>query len=93
MFTFWILFCSGHPRVLDWSTRLSILKQIAEGLVFLHEVKQPSILEWDITAHNIFLDQDLNPTIVDIGSKVGYNYDIRDPDYTSIIRAKRYLFY
>ena len=82
-----------HTHELDWSTRLSILKQIIEGFVFLHEVKQPSILDWDIKARNIFLDNNLNPTIVDFGSKVSYNAHIQDIDYTNVIMGKRYLFY
>lgn len=90
--------CSGYPNErrheLDWSTRLSIVKHIAEELVFLHEVKQPSTLEWDIKAKNIFLDNDLNPKIVDFASQLAsFHANGRDIDYTIVIRRKRYLLY
>ena len=96
LFTFWIFFCSGVPRKhtheLDWSTRLSILKHIAEELVFLHEVNQISIFVWNLTTQSIFLDNDLNPTIVDFGPSVDDDY-IQYIDYTSVIKGKRYLLY
>ena len=77
---------------MDWSTRLSILKHIAEELVFLLEVNQPSIFIRDIKTQSIFLDNDLNPTIVDFGPSVDDDY-IQYIDYTSVIKGKRYLFY
>ncbi|KAK9084910.1 hypothetical protein Sjap_025321 [Stephania japonica] len=51
--------------VLDWETRLKIIKGIAEGLLHLHESSRDSAIHRDLKPSNILLDENLNPKIAD----------------------------
>ncbi|KAK9084919.1 hypothetical protein Sjap_025330 [Stephania japonica] len=53
--------------VLDWETRLKIIKGIAEGLLHLHESSQDNAIHRDLKPSNILLDENLNPKIADFG--------------------------
>lgn len=67
---FWVFFCSDYPIEckpgLDWSTRLSVLKEIAEMLLCFHYAGQPTIMFWNIIAQNIFLDNFWSPKILNL---------------------------
>ncbi|KAK9084916.1 hypothetical protein Sjap_025327 [Stephania japonica] len=47
--------------VLDWETRLKIIKGIAEGLLHLHESSRDSGIHRGLKPSNILLDENLNP--------------------------------
>ncbi|CAI9110033.1 OLC1v1009993C1 [Oldenlandia corymbosa var. corymbosa] len=48
--------CSGSFAYLTWSQRLNIASDVANGLQYLHEHTQPSIVHRDIRSSNILLD-------------------------------------
>ncbi|KAH0460598.1 hypothetical protein IEQ34_011261 [Dendrobium chrysotoxum] len=52
---------------LTWSARLRILRGVAAGLAFLHDVCRPSIIHRDIKASNILLDGESVARIADFG--------------------------
>ncbi|KAE8665538.1 Detected protein of confused Function [Hibiscus syriacus] len=59
----------GDGMVLDWSTRVSIVKGIAEGIAYLHEyrVNKPALVHQNISAENVLIDQRFNPLLSDSG--------------------------
>ncbi|KAF8688243.1 hypothetical protein HU200_042368 [Digitaria exilis] len=53
----------GH----DWNTRYRIIKGICEGLRYIHEDLEESLLHLDLKPDNILLDEDMVPKIADFG--------------------------
>ncbi|KDP22393.1 hypothetical protein JCGZ_26224 [Jatropha curcas] len=59
----------GDGHVLEWSTRVSIVKGIAKGISFLHghKVKKPALIHQNIKAEKVLVDQRCNPLLADSG--------------------------
>ncbi|GMI99546.1 hypothetical protein like AT5G51560 [Hibiscus trionum] len=59
----------GVGMVLDWSTRVSIVKGIAKGVAYLHEyrVNKPALVHQNISAGNVLIDHRFNPLLSDSG--------------------------
>ncbi|XP_073108412.1 cysteine-rich receptor-like protein kinase 6 isoform X1 [Elaeis guineensis] len=62
-----ILFDPEKRKQLNWGKRNKIIGGIAQGLLYLHEESQLTIIHRDLKASNILLDADLNPKISDFG--------------------------
>ncbi|KAK9053538.1 hypothetical protein SSX86_024612 [Deinandra increscens subsp. villosa] len=61
----------GKPP-LDWSTRIKVAMQAAQGLEYLHETIDPPIIYRDFKSSNILLDKDFNAKLSDFGlAKIG----------------------
>ncbi|KAF2311748.1 hypothetical protein GH714_026493 [Hevea brasiliensis] len=58
----------GDGRVLEWSTRVSIVRGIAKGIAYLHgyKVKKPALIHQN-TAEKVLMDQRFNPLLADSG--------------------------
>ncbi|XP_073020530.1 uncharacterized protein [Primulina eburnea] len=56
-------------RVLEWSTRVSIINGIAKGIEYLHrcKVNKPSLVHQNISAKNVLIDQQVKPLLSDSG--------------------------
>uniref|UniRef100_A0A1J3FGL6 Protein NSP-INTERACTING KINASE 2 n=1 Tax=Noccaea caerulescens TaxID=107243 RepID=A0A1J3FGL6_NOCCA len=57
-------------QVLDWPSRVSIIKGIAKGIAYLHgsdQQKKPTIVHRNISVEKILLDERFNPLIADSG--------------------------
>ncbi|EEF51519.1 leucine rich repeat receptor kinase, putative [Ricinus communis] len=59
----------GDGHVLEWSTRVSIVKGIAKGIAYLHghKVNKPALVHQNITAEKVLFDQRYNPLLADSG--------------------------
>ena len=55
------------PEILNYDQKIKILKQICEGMAFIHGQK---VLHRDLAARNIFLDKDKNAKVADFGLAV-----------------------
>ncbi|KAF8027103.1 hypothetical protein BT93_E0123 [Corymbia citriodora subsp. variegata] len=59
----------GSIQGLDWPTRVSIIKGIAEGIGYLHnsEANKPAVVHQNISVEKILINQQFNPLIMDSG--------------------------
>ncbi|XP_040931951.1 probable serine/threonine-protein kinase At1g01540 [Gossypium hirsutum] len=59
----------GDGTVLDWSTRVSIVKGIAKGIAYLHEYKvnKPALVHQNISAEKVLVNHRFNPLLSDSG--------------------------
>ncbi|MED6144173.1 hypothetical protein PIB30_013059 [Stylosanthes scabra] len=59
----------GDGEVLEWSTRVSIVKGIAKGIAYLHahKAKKPVLVHQNISAEKVLVDHRYNPMLADSG--------------------------
>ena len=53
--------------VLDWTKRVHIIQGITQGLIYLQEYSNFTIIHRDLKSSNILLDDKMNPKISDFG--------------------------
>ncbi|KAK9061151.1 hypothetical protein SSX86_018331 [Deinandra increscens subsp. villosa] len=57
-----------NPKLkLSWEQRFKIIKDVARGLLYLHEEWEQTVLHRDIKAGNVLLDSELNGRLGDFG--------------------------
>ncbi|XP_057727701.1 probable L-type lectin-domain containing receptor kinase VII.2 [Arachis stenosperma] len=59
--------CEDDTMILSWELRLSVLQNVACGILYLHEGWEFEVLHRDIKASNVLLDKDMNARLGDFG--------------------------
>ncbi|KAI8564643.1 hypothetical protein RHMOL_Rhmol03G0196900 [Rhododendron molle] len=60
----------GDNRVLEWNTRVSIIKGIAKGIEYLHgcTTSKPAVVHQNISAEKVLIDMRFKPLLSDSGT-------------------------
>uniref|UniRef100_A0A7N0V1E6 Protein kinase domain-containing protein n=1 Tax=Kalanchoe fedtschenkoi TaxID=63787 RepID=A0A7N0V1E6_KALFE len=59
----------GDDRILEWSTRVSIIRGIAKGIEYLHasELAKPALVHQNISADKVLINNQFNPLLSSCG--------------------------
>ncbi|KAJ8747126.1 hypothetical protein K2173_001683 [Erythroxylum novogranatense] len=84
-------FLFDEPKVvLNWEQRFKIIKDVASGLLYLHEGYEQVVIHRDIKASNVLLDDELNGRLGDFGLARLYEHG-SNPSTTRVVGTLGYL--
>uniref|UniRef100_A0A0E0GVQ9 non-specific serine/threonine protein kinase n=1 Tax=Oryza nivara TaxID=4536 RepID=A0A0E0GVQ9_ORYNI len=84
------LFAGGERPALSWEQRGKIVRDVAAGLLYLHEGWEQVVVHRDIKASNVLLDADMNGKLSDFGLARLYDHGA-NPQTTRIVGTLGYL--
>lgn len=76
--------------ILKWEQRFKIVKDVASGLLYLHEEWEQTVIHRDIKAGNVLLDSELNGRLGDFGLAKLYEQG-SNPITTKVVGTLGYL--
>ncbi|XP_057989593.1 L-type lectin-domain containing receptor kinase S.4-like isoform X2 [Hevea brasiliensis] len=76
--------------ILKWEQRFNIIKDVASGLLYLHEGWEQTVIHRDIKAGNVLLDSELNGRLGDFGLAKLYERG-SNPSTTRVVGTLGYL--
>uniref|UniRef100_A0ACD5YT24 Uncharacterized protein n=1 Tax=Avena sativa TaxID=4498 RepID=A0ACD5YT24_AVESA len=80
----------GRRPTLSWAQRFQIIRDVAAGLVYLHERWEKVVIHRDIKASNVLLDKDMNGQLGDFGLARLYDHGT-DSQTTHVVGTMGYL--
>jgi serine/threonine protein kinase len=84
------LYGEEGKATLDWGQRFRIVKEIALGLLYLHEEWDKVVIHRDVKASNVLLDREMNGQLGDFGLARLYDHGT-DPQTTHVVGTIGYL--
>ncbi|XP_044947036.1 L-type lectin-domain containing receptor kinase SIT2-like [Hordeum vulgare subsp. vulgare] len=84
------LYCDDQMLILNWAQRFRIIKDIASGLLYLHEKWEKVVIHRDIKASNVLLDSEMNGRLGDFGLARLYDHGA-DMQTTHVVGTIGYL--
>ncbi|CAI0388653.1 unnamed protein product [Linum tenue] len=85
------LFDPVKRLTMDWSTRVRIIEGVTQGLLYLQEYSNYTIIHRDIKASNILLDDEMNPKISDFGMAKLFMKDSYEANTNKIVGTYGYV--
>ena len=71
--------------MLDWRKRIHIIEGVTQGLLYLQEYSNYTVIHRDIKASNILLDEDMNAKISDFGMARLFKKDVLEANTGKIV--------
>lgn len=85
------IFECEESKLLSWEERLSVLQNVACGILYLHEGWEVEVLHRDIKASNVLLDNDMNARLGDFGLARLHHHQEHVADTTRVIGTLGYM--
>ena len=83
-------FLLEHGKSLDWRNRFRILKEIAAGLLYLHEEWEQVVVHRDVKTNNVLLDSNMTARLGDFGLAKLYEHG-KNPSTTHVVGTVGYI--
>ncbi|KAB1199034.1 putative cysteine-rich receptor-like protein kinase 35 [Morella rubra] len=85
------LFDPNKRNILDWGKLVHIIEGVIQGLLYLQEYSNLTIIHRDLKASNILLDKDMNPKISDFGMAKLFGKDEHEANTDRIVGTYGYV--
>ncbi|CAI8592615.1 unnamed protein product [Vicia faba] len=86
----WIFECE-EGKMLTWEERVQVLKNVAAGILYLHEGWEVKVLHRDIKASNVLLDKDMNARLGDFGLALMHEHHGQVASTTKVLGTLGYI--
>ncbi|KAG4925178.1 hypothetical protein JHK87_050718 [Glycine soja] len=86
----WIFECE-EGMMLTWEERIQVLKNVATGILYLHEGWEVKVLHRDIQANNVLLHKDMNARLGDFGLARMHDHQGQVVSTTRVIGTLGYI--